>query len=302
MNEGESAETFAARKQRNIEKHYNGNGMGTPLAVAAQMWRTPNAAMIEAKSSVKKLDGRTPSDPQVGLADQAGAWPRPRAEDSECCGNHPQATDSLTGAVSNWKTPVANDAEKRGSFDAERSQCLAGEAQMWTTPQAHDTAKGDPARVGRYGTEHGGRNLTDEVMLWATPSTEDTGRMWNPETLQHRTEPGKNGEFQKPQVGLNYQVSQWLPPASSLPQEPAIGTDGPMCWCGIRSCGQPSHKRRLNPLFSAWLMGWPLHWANTEPTSCAASETESYLRRWRSHLSRLLSSTGSDDGVQMGLF
>jgi hypothetical protein len=259
------------------------------------MWGTPRVGM-------ERLKTATYDRGRGNLEEQAGAWPRPRAEDSECCGNHPQATDSLTGAVSNWKTPVANDAEKRGSFDAERSQCLAGEAQMWTTPQAHDTAKGDPARVGRYGTEHGGRNLTDEVMLWATPSTEDTGRMWNPETLQHRTEPGKNGEFQKPQVGLNYQVSQWLPPASSLPQEPAIGTDGPMCWCGIRSCGQPSHKRRLNPLFSAWLMGWPLHWANTEPTSCAASETESYLRRWRSHLSRLLSSTGSDDGVQMGLF
>jgi hypothetical protein len=34
------------------------------------MWRTPNAAMIYAKSTVRKLYGRTASDPQVGLADQ----------------------------------------------------------------------------------------------------------------------------------------------------------------------------------------------------------------------------------------
>jgi hypothetical protein len=36
------------------------------------MWRTPNASLIEPKSTVKKLTGRTPSDPQVGLADQVG--------------------------------------------------------------------------------------------------------------------------------------------------------------------------------------------------------------------------------------
>lgn len=34
---------------------------------------------------------------------------------------------------------------------------------MWTTPQAHDAAKGDPARVRRYGTQHGAANLTDDA-------------------------------------------------------------------------------------------------------------------------------------------
>jgi len=36
------------------------------------MWRTPSACLIEPKSTVKKLAGRKPSDPQVGLADQVG--------------------------------------------------------------------------------------------------------------------------------------------------------------------------------------------------------------------------------------
>ena len=40
----------------------------------------------------------------------------------------------------------------------------------WTTPQAHDAHPGDAKRVGRFGTEHGGRNLADDVMLWMTPS------------------------------------------------------------------------------------------------------------------------------------
>jgi hypothetical protein len=45
---------------------------GTPLSMAATMWRTPSASVVEPKSTVLKLTGRKPSDPQVGLADQVG--------------------------------------------------------------------------------------------------------------------------------------------------------------------------------------------------------------------------------------
>lgn len=41
------------------------------------LWRTPNAYVIYPKSNVKKLTGRTPKDPQVGLADQLGGRPNP---------------------------------------------------------------------------------------------------------------------------------------------------------------------------------------------------------------------------------
>lgn len=46
------------------------------------LWRTPNAHVVDAKSNVVKLEGRKPSDPQVGLADQVMAmWPTPTAVD-----------------------------------------------------------------------------------------------------------------------------------------------------------------------------------------------------------------------------
>ena len=44
---------------------------------ASGWWRTPTAAFQNPKSSVKKLTGRKPSDPQVGLADQIGGIPNP---------------------------------------------------------------------------------------------------------------------------------------------------------------------------------------------------------------------------------
>ena len=45
------------------------------------MWRTPSANLIEAKKEGIKLKGRTPKDPQVGLADQVQAyWRTPTAQ------------------------------------------------------------------------------------------------------------------------------------------------------------------------------------------------------------------------------
>jgi hypothetical protein len=42
---------------------------------------------------------------------------------------------------------------------------------FWPTPQAHDSHPGNPARVGRFGTKHGGRNLNDEVAASVMPAT-----------------------------------------------------------------------------------------------------------------------------------
>ena len=57
------------------ERVYNpdtGKHVQVTLNRAVKLWRTPSAQIIEPKSSVKKLSGRTPKDPQVGLAGQVG--------------------------------------------------------------------------------------------------------------------------------------------------------------------------------------------------------------------------------------
>lgn len=41
------------------------------------LWRTPSSQIIDPKKSVVKLTGRTPQDPQVGLADQVGGQLNP---------------------------------------------------------------------------------------------------------------------------------------------------------------------------------------------------------------------------------
>jgi hypothetical protein len=59
---------------------------------------------------------------------------------------------------------------------------LGGAAKLWTTPQSHDTAAGNAERVGRFGTEHGGANLTDDVTLWSTPQARDTHHPSEPDS------------------------------------------------------------------------------------------------------------------------
>ena len=43
-NDGESLESWEARRQRNLAKGINGNGQGTPLAIAVRLLPTPRAA------------------------------------------------------------------------------------------------------------------------------------------------------------------------------------------------------------------------------------------------------------------
>lgn len=50
----------------------------------------------------------------------------------------------------------------------------------------------------------------------------------------------------------------------------------------------PNSRRHLNPLFAAWLMGWPSTWAIAEPRASSAQETESFRCKLRWHLSSLL--------------
>lgn len=47
----------------------------------------------------------------------------------------------------------------------------------------------------------------------------------------------------------------------------------------------PNSRRHLNPLFGAWLMGWPSTWVIAEPHASSALETE----LWRSALQSRLS-------------
>lgn len=141
---------------------------------------------------------------------------------------------------------------------------LAQFVGLWPTPQHHDHHKGDAARVGRFGTTHGGRNLNDEVAMWPTPSKSDTE---GSRTLPEGTSPtGQRPDGKKAQVGLPNAVAM-LPTPTVQDGE---NTAGPSQFArhslprsAVASGGTPGLK-----LSAAWvtrLMMYPDGWLDDLP-------------------------------------
>jgi len=175
---------------------------------------------------------------------------------------------------------------------------LSRDAAIWTTPQAHDAAGGNPERVGRFGTKHGGANLADDVTLWKAPDVPNGGRTMS--AANGATDKGKR------QVGLENQArfAAWPTPnacdgtkASQLSHQGACLTrsaevdfhsfpqvlETPKH--GVESSpNAPTSRRRLNPNFVDWLMSLPPGWTDYGPV-----ETALWYSRVRMRLECLLS-------------
>ena len=251
------------------------------------------------------------------LATHVKTWPTPRSEDSESCGNHPGAVDSLTGATRQWATPNCRDDHNPSTPDSPRTARkleqgwtidLNEQAAWWTTPQAHDSAGGNPERVGRFGTKHGGANLADDVTLWKTPDVPNGGRTMSAEDVAANgaTDKGKR------QVGLENQARYaelaWPTPTSrdwksgDASDETMNRNSRPLneivCHSFLQAPETPPHgseslptapasRRRLNPAFVDWLMGLHPGWTDYAPV-----ETASWYSRVRMHLESLLKERG----------
>jgi len=248
-------------------------------ATGRSSWHTPRANECEegAETFVRR-NGDRGAHCFSGLTDQIATWPTPRSEDSESCGNHPGAVDSLTGATREWRTPNCRDDHNPSTPDSPRTQRklqqgwtidLNEQAAWWTTPQAHDAAGGNPERVGRFGTKHGGANLADDVTLWKTPDVPNGGRTMSAEDVAANgaTDKGKR------QVGLENQVCHSFHQA---PETPPHGSES--------SPNAPTSRRRLNANFVDWLMSLPPGWTDYAPV-----ETAWWYSRVRMRLECLLS-------------
>jgi len=90
-----------------MEKRLDG-GHAVNLQDQVTSWATPKASDGGTWGGIRDQDNPMATS---SLTQQMRIWPTPRAEDSECCGNHPNAQDSLTGVTRNdtWATPAARD-------------------------------------------------------------------------------------------------------------------------------------------------------------------------------------------------
>jgi hypothetical protein len=240
------------------------------------------------------------------------SWPSARAEDSQSCGNHPRGeSDSLTGMVRSWSTPVAGDSTRGAPQKAETlaarykksgggMRTLTNDLGIWHTPTVStgdwtkDNGKGPkrPTLIGQakhyptptasaYGTSQNGINKTRPSA--STPSLETMASSGLLPQVSYPTPAARDGKGANSEAHVREngtgrkhldQLPNFVAHTMSDPSRPdqTSSTNG----------GESLSKTRvLNPRFVEWLMSWPLGW-----TDCAAPVTEwtRYRQLWRSFL------------------
>lgn len=203
-NDGESPESWLARREELKAKGTNGNGAGLPLAVATEVWATPNAMGGGSTSR----GGDRIGEPLLG------------------------------GQTANWPTPNARD--HKGMDLASRSGGSSLSHQVEAESMSH---------------------FSHPAPAWVALAFSMTSESFSLVTLDA--------------LGSALKPSDETPPAGSPSSNASPGSR------------PPSARKRLNPLFVNWLMGWPALWTRAEPINCGAEATESYRSKLRSRLSSL---------------
>ena len=164
--------------------------------------------------------------------------------------------EALALGIANWSTPKASDGAKGGpgqSYGSGGIPPLPAQAAQWPTPAAQNWKGSSEASVTR---------------------TDGKSRM---DILHYRAERG----FTRPAPAIT---------PHGLPSSPHAPISRPLWAFMIASHGRATSRRilkgrarrRLNPLFVGWLMGWPIGHA-----LCACSATE--FIHWRQHMRGALS-------------
>lgn len=177
---------------------------------------------------------------------------------------------AITGGAEQWQTPGTDSFRSRGGDRADEMG-LDQEARFWQTPQARERWS-----IAEYGNA---RPLNEQVINWATPLTGQTA-LWGTPNAHGRSYSARDVHHG---IQLANQTETWESSPTVQPIQ-----DGKACWCRVPGCVLRGHKRKLNPIFVLWMMGWPHWWLLTEPVPLGHSGMASYLSKQRTALFYLL--------------
>jgi len=171
--------------------------------------------------------------------------------------------EALALGITNWSTPKATDGAKGGpgqSYGSGGTPPLPAQAAQWPTPAAQNWKGSSEASI----TRADGKSRMD--------------------ILHYRAEQG----FTRPAPAIRPDGQQFCShgPISHPLWASMIASHGRVV---SRRILKGRSRRRLNPIFVGWLMGWPIGHA-----LCACSATEFILwqQRMRGALSQLPTATG----------
>jgi hypothetical protein len=140
--------------------------------------------------------------------------------------------ESLALGISNWSTPKATDGAKGGpgrSYGSGGMPPLPAQAAQWPTPAAQNWKGSSPDSI----TRADGKSRMD--------------------ILHYRAEQGFT--HPAPAIVMHGRQSSHHAPISRPLWASMIASHGPVV---SRRILKGRSRRRLNPLFVGWLMGWPI--------------------------------------------
>lgn len=194
----------------------------------------------------------------------SATWPTIRA--SEFCGRGFAKRTPGTGGkgiggeknladdVQLWQTPAADSFRCRGG-DRKDEMGLDQEARTWASPTASPNANRTTQRAPSHHAGTHGEVLAGQVADWPTPGANDYKGSAKEGQRRGQLAEAVEQRYSHP-VRVQSISGQELSPTSRV------------------------LRRRLNPAFVCWLMGWPWWWTNPAPISFAAEE----MALWRSRL------------------
>lgn len=208
----------------------------------SSLWRTPHPRDDHAQGPRLKAKQR-----QIYLCDQATTWPTANTKDANSAARHTTTTGvmhpgtTLTDAIRMWPTPVVPSGGRTTStsnYDAQgnkRQIQLEAVAPLWRTPDGPGTG-GPRSHHESIGEGHQ-VTIAEQAEHWITPNARD----WKSETSS------QNNRYQR-SPNLSRQVYRLSPQAPRIPDGPASSPKG------------QTSRRRLNPRFVEFLMGFPIGW------------------------------------------
>lgn len=171
---------------------------------------------------------------------------------------------SALHGVSRWATPDCNTSSYSNGLMGPN---LRQQSSNWPTPRA------SMADCGSDSDQSGRPGIKDACEQWPTPASRDYRTPNSQESQESRNH--KGGE-QLP----NFVEHHFSHPVHSTLDGRELSPTG------------RTLRRRLNPAFACWLMGWPIWWTSPVLINCARSAMESYRFRLQSHLLSLCAERG----------
>lgn len=236
-------------------------GLPQDLAVTAKDWPTPQARDFR---SVTGNETEQRDNAMQNLNVAADAWPTPRAGAHGTPGNdekHP----SVEEITKDWPTPAARDYKGANTPESqERRNSESSRGQQLPNFVAHEAERETPET-----------DWSDFPLFRPDPPTESSGVPSSP-----------SGPSSPPPSDESSLPDQWKTPHGF---QAGNGPDGNEFSKQVRKDAPipPDQAKRLNPLFVAWLMGWPPLW-HVAQTRCGPRAMAWWAYRQRQHLWSLL--------------